>query len=66
MICDGKERFTTFSLADMVARKRRRQGTKRQPYKCGECGAFHIGSHLGDRQRPRRDGYFAVLEPELA
>lgn len=65
MTCDGKERFTTFAFAERVSKLRRRQGTKRQPYKCGECGSFHIGSHLGDK--PRRGGsYFAVLEPEPA
>lgn len=64
MTCDGKERFTTFAFAGMVAKRRRRQGTKRQPYRCGECGGFHIGSHLGDR--PREGNRFVVLDPEPA
>lgn len=64
MICDGKERFTTFAMAAMVSKKRRLQGTKRQPYKCGECGGFHIGSHLGERER--RGAGFMVLEAEPA
>lgn len=64
MTCEGKERFLTFALAEMVSRKRRRQGTKRAPYKCGECGSYHVGSVLdsiASRRRPRLE-----FEPEAA
>ncbi len=44
MICEGKERFTTFALAERIAGMRRREGVKRMAYRCAECGSFHIGT----------------------
>ena len=63
--CVGKERFTTFALAERVSKRRRREGTKRGPYRCRECGGYHIGSSLGAEREPRVRGesYFTVLEP---
>jgi len=58
----GKERFLTFALAERVAKlaRNRHDQVKLQPYRCAECGAFHIGSSIGP-SRARR-GRLTVLE----
>lgn len=49
----GKKRFR-FTDADRVAiLHRRRRGTNHHPYRCSDCGDFHVGS--SDRlSRPNR------------
>jgi hypothetical protein len=48
--CVGKERFTTYAFAERVASlsASRNEGVRRQAYKCGECGAFHVGSSVAE------------------
>lgn len=57
--CAGKERFTTFAFAERVASlsASRNEGQRRQAYKCGECGAYHVGSSIGpkNQQKKRRE-----------
>lgn len=46
--CAGKVRFTSYSHAERVAsRKRRNQNDKFAVYTCELCSGFHVGSHLG-------------------
>lgn len=46
--CDGKIRFTSFTRAQKVAhRQAKRRHAKFQPYACGFCGGFHVGSGIG-------------------
>lgn len=52
--CDGKESFTTFRVADGIARRRRRNEHPGQVYRCAKCQAFHIGEQLGKRVRIAR------------
>ncbi|HZQ44463.1 MAG TPA: hypothetical protein VFA99_14505 [Acidobacteriaceae bacterium] len=58
----GKERFLTFGMADRVARlaRNRHDQVKLQPYRCRECGAWHIGSSVGRRETRR--GHMTVIE----
>lgn len=58
----GKEAFLTFGLADRVAKmaRNRREGSRLQPYRCRECGAWHVGSSLGRRET--RQGYMRVVD----
>lgn len=62
----GKEPFLTFGLADRVAKlsRGRHDKAKLHPYRCRECGNFHIGSSIG--KRITRGGYFRVMDPEAA
>jgi hypothetical protein len=53
--CEGKERFTTFSFAERVAKlqaRRHKGGPRLQAYRC-ECGAYHVGSTVGGDRRLR-------------
>jgi len=59
VICRGKEIFTTFAMADRVAKLRRRAGVKRVAYRCEECKGFHVGSTMQPRRRGKN--YFLVL-----
>ena len=63
MSCEGKERFTTFALAERVVKLRRRAGVKREPYRCSHCGSFHIGSTLGRAARRDGESRLLVLDP---
>jgi hypothetical protein len=56
MNCSGKERFTTFAFAERVASlsASRNEGVRRQAYKCGECGAFHVGSSIGPKLQGKK------------
>lgn len=68
MNCEGKERFTTFSLADRMARKssRRHDKTLRlRAYRCGDCGGYHVGSSVGGSKSARAPR-FRMLEEEFA
>lgn len=49
--CEGKVKFSTFTLAAQRARK------ETQPYHCKVCGSFHLGSQMNRRlgRRPRRE-----------
>lgn len=49
--CEGKLAFDSFSLAKKVARRRMRNGDRREPYKCVHCGKFHIGSARNSRKK---------------
>jgi predicted RNA-binding Zn-ribbon protein involved in translation (DUF1610 family) len=43
--CDGKQAFTSFSLASQIATRHRshKKDTSRKVYKCPHCGDWHIG-----------------------
>src|SRR5689334_22400806 len=58
----GKERFLTFAMADRVARlsRNRHDQVKLQPYRCKDCGGYHIGSSLG--RRATKNGDLTVVE----
>jgi hypothetical protein len=60
--CQGKERFLTFGLADAVSKRSRNAhaGVKLHPYRCGDCGGWHIGSTIG--RGKTRNGYLRVVE----
>lgn len=60
--CAGKVSFTSFALAEKVA-KLRRKGN-RHAYHCSECGGFHLGRRVGGKrgQRPRVE---PILEAPL-
>lgn len=47
--CAGKERFTTFGMAEVVAKRSntRHAGYRLHAYRCGDCGGFHVGSSVG-------------------
>lgn len=66
MSCEGKNSFLTFGLADAVARRSNNvhAGFKLQPYRCRECGSWHVGSSMG--RRKTREGSMRVIEPEAA
>lgn len=66
MTCDGKQSFLTFGLADSTSKRsnNRHAGFRLQPYRCRECGSWHIGSSIGRRQT--RGGHMTVVEPEAA
>ena len=61
MTCEGKERFTTFALAERIAGMRKREGVKRMAYKCCECGAFHIGTTIEPRRVRYEGRSFRIL-----
>lgn len=64
MGCAGKERFTTFALAERVAHlsATRHSGLKIQAYRCRDCGAYHVGSSIGPGKRKSARGYYALLD----
>jgi hypothetical protein len=66
--CVGKERFTTYAFAERVASlsASRNEGVRRQAYKCGECGAFHVGSSVGPKlqSKKRRERMWTPDEDE--
>lgn len=41
--CEGKVAHASREAADQAARVLRRQGDVVRPYRCGHCGAWHIG-----------------------
>lgn len=43
--CDGKVAFDSLALAQKVAKRRRTSGKYRgqAPYRCLDCGKYHIG-----------------------
>src|SRR5438309_9438664 len=46
--CEGKTRFSTFSLAARLAhRQAQRKNGKFRAYPCQFCGGFHVGTHVG-------------------
>ena len=46
--CVGKKRFGSYKLAAEVAKLslRRREGARRESYRCPSCGGWHVGSVL--------------------
>lgn len=53
--CEGKEPFTSYTLAAEIAKKRSRHGKKNHVYRCGTCNKFHLGSVQGTGMRRRHD-----------
>ena len=55
--CTGKSAFKTFRQARTSARRlAAREKEPYAPYRCSECGAFHVGSSLKPQEkRPRFD-----------
>lgn len=47
--CTGKERFDTYSLASIAAKRKR----GREVYHCDDCRGFHIGHRPSLPRRPR-------------
>lgn len=47
--CDGKVSFDSFKLANAVVTRHPRDDGRRCriAYRCGHCGAWHIGSNKG-------------------
>jgi hypothetical protein len=50
MDCDGKVRFDVVQDAQKAAHRRRGLTA----YKCGECGAWHVGGKFGINSSERR------------
>lgn len=66
-MCEGKQSFLTFGLADATAKRsnNRHSGFRLQPYRCRDCGSWHVGSSIGRRET--RQGYLRVIDtPEAA
>lgn len=55
--CTGKSPFKTFRQARAAARRlAAREKEPYAPYRCDECGSFHVGSSLKPQEkRPRLD-----------
>ncbi len=51
--CDGKVQLTP-TLARQIARKKRRNDVRMQPYHCPHCGQWHIGSRAQPKNTSRR------------
>lgn len=50
--CLGKARFATYTHADRVARRARGMA----PYRCFECGGWHVGHSVGRGRKPGARG----------
>ena len=68
MICEGKQCFDTFALAERIARlsANRHCSYKMAAYKCGVCGSFHVGTRIGKPVDKRKGRYFYTLDEEIA
>lgn len=42
--CAGKTRFISFTAANIIAGKPRKERMAREPYRCRFCGGWHLGS----------------------
>jgi len=50
--CVGKVAFTSFVLANNVVKRHSEKRTAaRQPYHCGYCGMWHVGSSKKDTSK---------------
>lgn len=51
--CAGKVAFASFTLADLVGKRRTAQARGRKPYRCGNCGMWHVGSDVSKAELQR-------------
>ena len=53
VVCTGKATFKTRADVEFAIRRTKRVVAKRQPYKCRNCGLWHMGGT--DRPKSRRN-----------
>jgi len=52
--CEGKERFSKFTLARRTAHRQAQKKKQRfTAYACQFCGGFHVGTHVGSDESVR-------------
>ena len=53
--CSGKQTFSSWPLAERVARQqRRKRGGNANPYRCQFCGRVHVGTSVVESNRDHR------------